>query len=61
MAEELARRSGFRVSGSVTKKVDLLVAADPETLSGKAVKARRYGIPIMSEREFWQRLSIRAD
>lgn len=33
----------------MTKKVTLVVAADPDSLSGKAKKARDYGIPIVSE------------
>jgi DNA polymerase-3 subunit epsilon len=33
----------------VTKKVALLVAADPDSLSGKAREARDYGIPIVGE------------
>jgi DNA polymerase III subunit epsilon len=31
------------------KKVKLVVAADPDSLSGKARKARDYGITIVSE------------
>ena len=34
---------------AVTKKVKLLAAADPDSLSGKARKARDYGIPIVGE------------
>lgn len=34
---------------AVTKKVKLLVAADADSLSGKARKARDYGIPIVDE------------
>ena len=52
-AELLA--SGFVPHGAITKKVALLVAADPDSLSGKAKKARDYGIPIVGEtwlREF---------
>ena len=45
---ELAAR-GFVPSDGVTKKVRLLVAADPDSLSGKARKARDYGIPIVDE------------
>jgi DNA polymerase III subunit epsilon len=48
--EELAarlRRAGFTVEDSVTKRTDLLIAADPTSQSGKAEKARRYGIPIV--------------
>jgi DNA polymerase III subunit epsilon len=33
----------------VNKKVRLLAAADPDSLSGKAAKARDYGITIVSE------------
>jgi DNA polymerase-3 subunit epsilon len=33
----------------INKKVRLLAAADPDTLSGKAAKARDYGIKIVSE------------
>ncbi|WP_440710654.1 exonuclease domain-containing protein [Herbiconiux sp. YIM B11900] len=34
---------------AVTKKVKLVAAADPDSLSGKAKKARDYGIPVVSE------------
>ncbi|MGO4103389.1 hypothetical protein AB4Y63_05505 [Leifsonia sp. YAF41] len=33
----------------MTKKVKLVVAADLDSLSGKARKARDYGIPVVSE------------
>lgn len=45
---ELAAR-GYRPHNAITKKVRLLVAADPDSLSGKAKKARDYGIPIVNE------------
>lgn len=38
--------------GGVTKRTRLLVAADPDSLSGKAGKARQYGIPIVTENAF---------
>lgn len=41
---------GYRPWGAVTKKVRLVVAADPDSLSGKAKKARDYGIPIVNEK-----------
>ena len=41
-----ARRLGLQVERNVTKSTDLLLAADPASGSGKAEKARRYGIPI---------------
>jgi len=40
---------GFVCHPAVTKKVSLVVAADPDSLSGKAKKARDYGIPIVGE------------
>lgn len=39
-------------TGAVTKKTKLLVAADPDSLSGKAAKARAYGIPVVDEEAF---------
>lgn len=41
--------AGYRVAGAVSKKVSLVVAADPDSLSGKARKAREYGIPVVAE------------
>jgi DNA polymerase III subunit epsilon len=40
---------GFVPWSGVTKKVKLVVAADPDSLSGKARKARDYGIPVVGE------------
>ena len=45
--EMIARRVGHVPVSSVTKKLDLLVTADPASQSGKTVKARGYGIPVM--------------
>lgn len=50
--EELAVQCGMSTWPRVTKKVDLLVLADPYSNSGKAKKAREYGIRIMSEMQF---------
>ncbi|GAA3828177.1 hypothetical protein GCM10022226_56200 [Sphaerisporangium flaviroseum] len=50
--EERARRASYLPHTNVTKKVRLLVAADPDTLSGKARKARAYGIPIVTPDAF---------
>jgi DNA polymerase-3 subunit epsilon len=44
---ELGQR-GF-VIGSLTRRTRLLIAADPDSASGKAKKAREYGIPIINE------------
>ncbi|MDU0288027.1 exonuclease domain-containing protein [Saccharothrix longispora] len=50
--EERARAAGLVVGGGVTKKTRLLVAADPDSLSGKAKKARANGVPIVGEETF---------
>jgi len=53
--EEWVRRAmdaGLVPHSSVTKKVALVVAADPDSLSGKARKAEAYGIPIVGEWAF---------
>ena len=58
MAVELAARRGMIVAEAVTKKLDFLVVADPLTQSGKAKKARQYGIRIMHEPVFWRALGL---
>jgi DNA polymerase-3 subunit epsilon len=45
---ELSSR-GYVPWTAVTKKVKLLAAADPDSQSGKARKARQYGIPVVGE------------
>ena len=51
--EAIASASGLQPVSGVTKKgCDLLVAADPSSMSGKAKKARDWGIPVISVKEF---------
>ncbi|GIF08937.1 exonuclease domain-containing protein [Actinoplanes siamensis] len=38
---------GLTVNRDVTRRTRLVVAADPDSMSGKAEKARRYGVPIV--------------
>ncbi|WP_433257036.1 exonuclease domain-containing protein [Streptosporangium sp. CA-135522] len=47
-----ALQAGYVPHGYITKKVRLLVAADPDSLSTKARKARDYGIPIVTPDAF---------
>ena len=56
---ELTAR-GYRPWRAVTKKVRLVVAADPDSLSGKARKARDYGIPIVDEKTLANLVSARS-
>ncbi|MFC5828499.1 exonuclease domain-containing protein [Nonomuraea insulae] len=50
--EEQARQLGYVPHIGITKRVRLLVAADPDSMSGKARKARAYGIPIVTPDAF---------
>jgi DNA polymerase III subunit epsilon len=52
-----AEAAGLVPHSAVTKKVRLVVAADPDSLSGKARKAVGYGIPIVTEEAFEGMLS----
>jgi DNA polymerase-3 subunit epsilon len=61
MATELATNQGVIVVESVTKNLPLLVVADPLSQSGKAKKARKYGILIMHEVVFWKVLGIEVE
>jgi DNA polymerase III subunit epsilon len=58
MAEKFAADKGLQIMQSVTKKLNILVVADPNTQSGKAKKARQYGIRIIHEPIFWRSLGI---
>jgi DNA polymerase-3 subunit epsilon len=60
-AEELASQMGMIVKKSVTKNLDYLVTADPDSMSGKAVKARKYGIRILAEPVFWQMVGVQPE
>jgi len=52
-----ATAAGLKINGgNVTKSTRLVVAADPDSLSGKARKARDYKIPIVTEAAFTQLL-----
>ena len=47
---EHAEAMGMTVGKGVTKTTDLLVAADPNSSSGKAKKAHRYGVRVRTNR-----------
>lgn len=49
LAEARILALGFLLGANVTKKTALVIAADPYTQSGKAKKARAYGIPVLGE------------
>lgn len=49
--EDLVRQAGLKC-GAITKRTKVVVAADPDSQSGKAAQARRYGIPVITEAAF---------
>lgn len=61
MAHDLSIEAGLEILERVTKKLDILVVADPNTLSGKAKLAKDYGVRIMYENVFWKTLGIKVD
>lgn len=60
-AEALAQGAGLIPVTTVTKSLDILVVADPNTQSGKAKKARDYGVRVLSDSVFWRMVEINVD
>jgi DNA polymerase-3 subunit epsilon len=58
-AQQLAMERGLIIKSGVSSKLDYLVAADPNSLSGKARKARELGVIILAEPVFWNMIGIR--
>lgn len=61
VAEALAAKAGLQIANNVSKKLDILVVADPNTQSGKARKARDYGIRILTDTVFWRMIGVSVD
>ena len=57
-AHSLAIEKGLIVKKGVSKKLDLLVVADPNSQSSKARKARDYGVKIIAEAVFWRNIGV---
>jgi len=60
-AQQFAEKAGLVVRSGVSKGLDLLVVADPDSQSGKARKARDYGTRVMAEQVFWSTLGVVTD
>lgn len=52
--EEAIEDCGGTVKSSVSRKLDYLVAGDVMSTSGKAKKARGYGVEIISQDDMWE-------
>ena len=50
--EARATDAGLRITSAVSRKTRLVVAADPDSESTKARRARELGIPIIAEQVF---------
>lgn len=49
---DLATAAGLRITSAVSGKTRVLVAADPDSLSGTGIRARELGIPVVHEDMF---------
>ena len=43
---------GLRPMSSVSRKTKVVVAADPDSISGKARKARECGVPVIGHESY---------
>jgi DNA ligase (NAD+) len=51
--EEMVIQNGGKIE-SMSKKLDYLVQADPNSQSSKSVKAKKFGVEIISEKQFFE-------
>ena len=49
---------GGDLKSGVSKEVDLLIIKDPDSTSNKAVKARKYGVKLISPEELFEMVGI---
>jgi DNA ligase (NAD+) len=50
--QELIEKEGGEVKTSVSKQTTLVVASDPSETTGKVANAKKYGIQVLSKKEF---------
>ncbi|TCO52654.1 exonuclease domain-containing protein [Actinocrispum wychmicini] len=55
--QQQAAAAGLRVTSAVSRRTTVVVAADPDSLSGKAKDARTLGVPVVGEDAFLRVLS----
>ena len=60
-AHRFAEEAGLVVKNTVSKKLDLLIVADPDSRSGKARRARELGTRVMAEAVFWPTIGVTVD
>ena len=52
-----AEAAGLRMTSSVSRRTSIVVAADPDSVSGKARNARSLGVPVINEHTFMRVLN----
>lgn len=60
-AQKLAIEQGMIIKSGISKSLDYLVTADPNSLSGKSLKAKDYGVKIIAESIFWTWMNFKVD
>ena len=61
VAQQIAMEHGLIIKSGVSNKLDFLVASDPNSLSGKAQKARELGVKIVAEPVFWSMIGLKVE
>ncbi len=59
--EHLADQAGMVVKSGVSKRLNFLVVADPDSQSTKARQAQTLGVRRIAERAFWRSLGLSVD
>jgi DNA polymerase-3 subunit epsilon len=59
--EQLAACRGLVIKPGVSKHLDVLVLADPDSRSGKAQRAAELGVRRMAEPAFWRAIGVQID
>jgi DNA polymerase III subunit epsilon len=60
-AQQFALERGMIIKSGISTKLDYLVTADPNSLSGKSLKAREIGVKVIAEPVFWAMIGERID
>ncbi len=60
-AQQFAIERGMVIKSGISAKLDYLVTADPNSLSGKSLKAREIGVKVIAEPVFWAMIGVRID
>lgn len=58
LLQQLVVESGNKFIDKVNKEVDYLVVADPNSTSTKVVKAKKDGVNVISEEEFFEKIGV---